>query len=226
MPARNIIKPYVENGYYHVYNRGVEKRVIFVDEQDTKVFLSYLKDYLSPKDWVTLMKTASNTILSPEEKARMGQLMRMNNFAEEIELLAYCLMPNHFHLLIKQNSFRSIEKFMRSLGTRYVKYFNQKYEGRVGGLFQGAYKGVLVKSEEQLLWLTRYIHRNPTKDSPFPSSYPNYLGLIKQGWVKPGEILKYFSKSGFNSYRSFVEDNKLDDTAMTRIGGLILEGET
>lgn len=229
MPARNVIKSYLENGYYHIYNRGVEKRSIFLDKQDTSVLLGYLKEYLSPKDIEGLTRglSSGNSFL---EKAEAVRLLRMNNFTEEVDLLAYCLMSNHFHLLVKQYGVRSIEKFMKSLATRYVQYFNKRHGGRVGGLFQDAYKAVLVESSEQLLWLGRYIHRNPIqkgvslKESPVPSSYKNYLGLVKQDWIKPGEILGYFSKQNrFDSYQVFVEDNLLDERSVVEIGELMIE---
>src|SRR3989344_6547024 len=120
MPAKNKIKTYLENGYYHIYNRGVEKRVIFEDKLDRSVFLNYLKEYLLPKDIVSLSKVIMDTSVSAEEKEKAIRQMRLNNFAGEIELLCYCLMPNHFHLLIKQRNARAIETFMKSLCTRYV----------------------------------------------------------------------------------------------------------
>lgn len=150
MPAKNSRKPYVESGYYHLYNRGVEKRVIFLDEQDYAVFISYLKEYLSPKHEDELQKKLDDPNISPKEKDRMLRALRMNNFAEEITLLAYCLMPNHFHFFIKQKSAGAIDKFMNSLGTRYTMYFNKKYK-RVGSLYQGVYKAVLVTTEPQFL---------------------------------------------------------------------------
>jgi len=231
MPSRNILKPYLENGYYHIYNRGVEKRVIFTDKQDESVFLSYLKEYLTPKDTDELTKVLVDPESSVNQKAEAAKLIRMNNFYNEIMLLAYCLMPNHFHFLVKQNRERSIEKFMRSLSTRYVQYFNRKHDKRVGGLFQDAYKAVLVESNEQLLHLSRYIHRNPLskgvtlKESPRPSSYNNYLGFIRQEWVKPEEVLTYFAKSGINSYQAFVESNEYEEKSLNEVSTLLLDME-
>ena len=139
MPARNSRKQYLENGYYHIYNRGVEKRKIFLDRQDYNVFLSYLKEYLLPKDEESLYKRLADRSISLMERDNIHKTLRMNNFAGEITLLAYCLMPNHFHFFIKQKSAGSIDKFMNSLGTRYTMYFNKKYD-RVGSLYQGVYK--------------------------------------------------------------------------------------
>jgi putative transposase len=97
-------------------------------------------------------------------------------------------------------------------------YFNRRYK-RVGSLFQGHYKGVLVETDEQLLYLTRYIHRNDPRFKQ-PSSYPNYLGRSHQDWVKPEFILQHFSQSGFNSYQAFVEADDTETEAETaRVGG-------
>lgn len=229
MPARNRIKQYLRNGYYHLYNRGVEKRVIFTDKQDEGVFLSYLKEYLSPKDQGTLAQILMDSESTYQERAKAARLLRMNNFSEGLELLAYCLMPNHFHLLVKQKEERTIEKFMRSLCTRYVQYFNKKHNGRVGSLFQDTYKAVTIESEEQLWHVSRYIHRNPaTKglsliECPQPTSYPNYLRKINQGWVKPQETLSSFARSGFNSYMSFVEDSSIEEESLTKVHLLLLD---
>lgn len=219
MAAKNSIKEYAENSYYHIYNRGVEKRTIFLDDQDLGVFLSYLKEYLLPKDEKSLSQKLSDPAISYKEKDKIIKALRLNNFSDEITLCAYCLMPNHFHLLVKQKTKGGIDKFMRSLGTRYAMYFNMKYK-RVGQLYQDVYKAVLVESGEQLLHLSRYIHRNPLSLASQgeclqsylsqPSSYPEYLGQRKSDWVSTSEVLPYFSKTNPQlSYQSFVE--QMDD---------------
>src|SRR3972149_7409859 len=154
MPAKNSIKQYVENGYYHIYNRGVEKRRIFEDEQDYAVFLSYLKTYLTPKD-INLLQKELSEATDALKRASILRQIKLNNFSGEIKLLAYCLMPNHFHMLIKQSSSDSIDNFINSLNTRYVMYFNRKYK-RIGPLFQGGYKAVLIETDEQLSYLSAY----------------------------------------------------------------------
>lgn len=220
MAAKNSRKEYSENGYYHIYNRGVEKRHIFLDSQDYGVFLSYLKEYLSPKDEKDLFAKLSNPNISYKEKDKILKLLRLNNFHNEIFLLAFCLMPNHFHLLIKQSSSLSIDKFMNSLALRYVIYFNRKYK-RIGGLFQDVYKAVSVETEEQLLHLSRYIHQNPLNKNKLPktstlsdflsqpSSYPDYLGQRQSSWIAKDEILNYFSKTNLElSYQSFVQQSE------------------
>lgn len=215
MPSRNIIKIYSKDSCYHVYNRGVEKRNIFKDQQDYGVFLGYLKEYLSPPpDQKTLIKQ-----FTFKGETFKGVPRQPNNYSGEVDLFAYCLMPNHFHLLIKQKTDRSIEKFMRSLLTRYSMYFNKRYT-RVGSLFQGTYKAVLINEENYLLHLSRYIHLNPneyTKDLLNAySSYSEYLGKRYTKWIKPKTILSFFNQStkDFNSsnttYKKFVEDHKID----------------
>ena len=142
-------------------------------------------------------------------------MLRLNNFSDEITLISYCLMPNHFHLFIKQANPQSINKFMQSFTTRYTAYFNRKYK-RVGSLFQATYKAVLVTREEQFLYLSKYIHKQALALQGLtlldhPSSYSEYLGLRTTEWIHPEEILSYFSKTNHNlSYKSFVE-NERDD---------------
>jgi putative transposase len=219
MPTKNRIKQYVENSYYHLYNRGVDKRTIFVNQQDYAVFLSYLKTYLLPKNEKEIREKLTDSSINYKEKDKLLKLLRLNNFSDTFTLLAYCLMPNHFHFLVYQTSAETIDKFMNSLCTRYVMYFNRKY-GRIGPLFQGVYKAVLVKTDEQLLHLSRYIHmqalalQGQALRELQPSSYPNYLKKISQEWVRPKEILSFFKtnrckyKKNILSYQSFVEDYK------------------
>lgn len=230
MPARHRIKLYLEDGYYHIYNRGVEKRSIFLDEQDYAVFLSYLRDYLLPKNKEELSKRLSDPNTSYKERDKILKLLRLNNFADEIILLAFCLMPNHFHLLLKQKSAGSIDKFMNSLGTRYTMYFNQKYK-RVGALYQGVYKAVNIDTDEQFLHLSRYIHKQALASQGLalqgyeeqPSSYQDYLGRRKTEWVHPEEVLAFFSKTNPTlSYESFV--NETDDFGIvSQMNQFILE---
>lgn len=190
------MKQYESGGYYHIYNRGVEKRAVFLDELDYKTFLSYLKMYLlQPTERIAGLQGQS---------LKVAPSRQPNNFQGEISLIAYCLMPNHFHLFVRQNSDHGIEYFMRSLATKYVQYFNARYR-RVGHLFQGRYKAVAVETEYQYTYLTKYIHRNPLslaayKDSPcrlreYPySSYEVYLGAYAQAWVQTDDVLHYFSR--------------------------------
>ncbi|KKT75929.1 MAG: Transposase [Microgenomates group bacterium GW2011_GWA2_44_7] len=231
MPTKNSRKAYLPQGYYHIYNRGLEKRDIFLDEQDYAVFLGYIKTYLSPKDTNTLRNRLTSKDLVYQERQRALKELSLNNFFGQISLLAYCLMPNHFHLLINQKIINGIDKFLNSLGTRYVMYFNRKYK-RVGHLFQGVYKAVLAETNEQLLYLTKYIHRNPAMQFPDeqglalikqPSSYLGYLGKRKTPWIDTREILSFFSKSNPQlSYENFVNQS---ESPVSPISGITLDEE-
>ncbi len=219
MPSRNRTKKYIAESYYHIYNRGVEKRLIFLDEQDYGVFLSYLKEYLSFRDDKELSNKLSDPNIYYKERGGILRILRLNNFFSEIILLAYCLMPNHFHFFIKQKDAQSIDKFMQSLSTRYVMYFNRKYK-RIGTLFQDIYKAANIETDNQFIYMSKYIHKQAiihnlrTQGSTLqgweqPSSYQEYLGKRKTEWVHPEEILNYFSKTNSKlSYKAFVEEKE------------------
>lgn len=217
MPHRHTIRFFIENGLYHVYNRGVEKRNIFLDEQDYSVFLHLLKYYLSPVDDKTahpLLEFQKFSVVKPKP---------LSNIGEEIELLAYCLMPNHFHLLVRQISKDGMTKLLRRISTTYSMYFNKRYK-RVGYLFQGRYKAAFIDSDNYLIHVSRYIHLNPLDllkrsnlfNYPY-SSYPNFVGTKRAIWLKPEFILKYFDTSKmlpflnkYPSYKEFVESYPQD----------------
>jgi len=200
VPAKNSIKEYEGNAYYHIYNRGVEKRNIFLDDHDYSYFLYCLKLYLSPQQ-----------IFTDNPKGYCPK-----KYTDDIDLLSYVLMPNHFHLLIKQHSPYAINSFMKSLCTKYSMHFNKQYK-RVGSLFQGRYKAVKVDTDEQLVYLSKYIHHNPTKIGFIPQKYPysscqNYLNVVQQDWIKPKGILDFFSDNNpHQSYFSFINNSPEED---------------
>ncbi len=218
MPAKNIVKTYIENANYHIYNRGVDKRKIFLDEQDCSMFLYYLRLYLLP------IKELKEEILAGHTKVRFLNL----NLSKEVLLLSFALMPNHFHLLLKQNSIDGITKLMKRVTTAYVMYFNKKYK-RLGPLFQHIYKSCFVDTDSYLLHLSRYIHLNATTITPAKinflefSSYPYYLNKKRANWIKPNEILAYFESSrrknlrDIFSYQSFVEDYVQDSDQLENL---------
>lgn len=228
MPRRNARKLYLENSIYHIYNRGVEKREIFLDEQDRKVFLRFIKELLmKPPDKKILLKP-----FNLKGSAFKGVPHQPLNLHGELELLAYCLMPNHFHMLIKQTSIKIIQRFMQSLCTRYSMYFNKKYK-RVGPLFQGVYKAVLVREESYLLHLSRYIHLNPSKNTQdilnTYSSYSDYIGKRFTTWLNINIILSYFgsvltNRKDIKCYKDFVE--KYPEDSAKILGKIVLDDET
>ena len=114
MPSKYVVRNFTEDSYYHVFNRGVEKRDIFLDDEDYTTLQSYLFKYLQP-----IEKVAEKY---PDTPTRLYG----KNLSEEVELVAYCLMPNHFHLLLKQNTKDGISKLLKQLTNAYTLYFNQK----------------------------------------------------------------------------------------------------
>ncbi|HLB66191.1 MAG TPA: transposase [Candidatus Saccharimonadales bacterium] len=186
MPSKHIQKTYVEDSYYHIYNRGVEKRVIFIDNEDYTVFLSMLKRHLSKK----------------HQWDKQGR--EYPNYHEGITLLAFCLMPNHFHLLVYQKEDRFvITKLMRSVCTAYTMYFNRKYK-RVGHLFQERFKASLIQEDVYLQHISRYIHLNPDNYQQWQySSLQYYLGEKSSSWLDPNPILSLFKGE---NYLRFMED--------------------
>lgn len=214
MPSRNRIKIYLSDCYYHAYNRGVEKRDIFLDDQDYRVFFSFLKSYLSP-----INEQVKHPLIEVTGPGPV-RIRPLKSFFGEVSLLCYCLMPNHFHLLLFQKPADGMQRFFHALCTSYTMYFNKKYK-RIGHLFQGPYKAVFVDSDAYLLHLTRYIHQNPSEmTGPGPvkvreylySSYAYFLRLKQAAWLHPEHILEYFLSAQrkdyrhFLSYESFVED--------------------
>lgn len=201
MPSKNIQKDYVAHSYYHVYNRGVEKRIIFIDEQDYKTFLNLLKRYLS-------IQTEKDTY------GRDGVTLY-----DEVELLAFCLMPNHFHLLLYVNENpRAMTELMRRVCTSYTMYFNKRYD-RVGNLFQSRFKASRILTDEYLLHISRYIHRNPKEyDSWKYSSYPYYIKNWQAEWVRPQRIYELYE---WGTYEQFVKDYDTDEDSKEELAYIL-----
>jgi len=136
--------------FHHVYNRGTEKRDVFLSIKDYELFLKYLY-LLNDRE----IESPSRLIKSQGEDAEKDV-----DHAPLVAIVAYCLMPNHFHLLLYEIYEGGISKFMQRLGTAYTMYFNEKNE-RSGSLFQGCFKSKLITDEEYLLNIIDYIHLNP-----------------------------------------------------------------
>jgi len=141
-----------EGEYYHVYNRGVEKRTIFLDTDDYRRFLLLLCLFNDGKS-LTVRDFRRNDNCRGSTSANQETL---------VDIGAYCLMPNHFHILIKEKKEGGLRDFVHKLTTGYTMYFNKKYE-RVGPLFQGTFKAEHANSDEYLKYLFSYIHLNPLK---------------------------------------------------------------
>lgn len=197
MPSKYVNRQFQNGGIYHVYNRGVEKRAIFIDDYDRNIFLYYLFIYLAPLEQI-LFKY-------PELNLRIAS----KNLNKELSLISYCLMPNHFHLLLKSNTATAIPKLLKQLTNAYVQYFNQKYH-RVGGLMQGCYKAVQIENDEQLIHIVRYIHLNPVvaeldtiEHYPW-SSHKVFIDPARTTYLAKDIALNYFKS--VNKYQEFVSD--------------------
>mgnify|MGYP001563092996 CR=1 FL=1 len=139
----------VKNEFYHVYNRGVEKRKIFGSDKDLLRFKRILLHYL-----VTDKKfTDENPELEEIVEATLNKSLKAG-FRKTVELVCYCLMPNHFHLLLKQLTENGISCYLQKVLTAYTKYFNLKNE-RVGPLFQGRFKAKRIETETQLIYVSK-----------------------------------------------------------------------
>ncbi len=178
--------------YYHLYNRGVDKRIIFENESDYKrfVLLLYLCNGESPVNFNSLSNWKGPT--SPE---LIKDVFNYNRGKQLIALGAYCLMSNHFHILAREISENGVSTFMHKVGTAYTMYFNGCRE-RTGALFQGTYKAEHANNDEYLKYLFSYIHLNPVK-------------IIEPDWKKEGmnneqKVRQHLASYIYSSYADYL----------------------
>ena len=178
-------KTELKNGeFYHVYNRGVDKREIFMDNYDYLRFLKSLEEFNSEE-----------LIGSIYEQSFRKRNLLGHGVSKLVEIVAYCLNPNHYHLILKQVTDKGIEKFMHKVGMGYSKYFNNKYT-RSGALFQGVFQSINIDSNEYLLYLSAYVNKNKFihgYDNKFEfSSLKEYAGKTVYSLCDKAIILKQF----------------------------------
>lgn len=208
---------FANNEFYHVFNRGVEKRTTFTNRRDYNRFIETM-DYYRAKDPPARFSYKDRPVI----------IKNVIISSPLVEIVCFCLMPNHFHMLIKQIENNGISTFLSKLSNSYTKYFNTKYK-RVGPLFQGSFKAVRIEDDEQLLHVSRYIHLNPlidylTRDlKTYPySSYTEFLGL-KKGFCKKDIILDNFKTP--SDYEKFVLDQEDYGRSIKRMERMIQETE-
>lgn len=191
--------------YYHIYNRGTDKRNIFVDEKDLLRFLGSIFDFNQTEP--------IGSIYEFSFRKKSGEVSK--NKKPLVQFIAYCINPNHFHFLITPFQEKGIEKFMQRLGNGYTKYFNNRHK-RSGVLFQGKFKSKHIDSNEYLLHLSAYINGNDKLGHPMSklskSSLTEFFGkVLGQKLCNTEIILGQFRNK--KEYEDFVtaslEDIKL-----------------
>lgn len=209
MPSKNVVKKFLPHSAYHIYNRGIEKKTIFLSQKDYYVYMRYLIEYICPpeeniKGIVTRGKSRKNIV------KRIRFLSERKNYVSKIKLMSYCLMPTHFHFLIEQTDPRTITSFMKALSGRYTQYFNRKYQ-RVGSLYQGIYRARYLPSNRDKLVVANYIHKNPQSITNELEAYPwsslQYFASKKApNWLYSHKVLKIYQDSpSAKSYKSYLE---------------------
>ena len=183
---------FAQGEYYHIYNRGNSKQKIFQNREDYLRFISLL--YISnSNESFNLYDLNRDTNFNVYEIERKNLLVAVG---------AYCLMPNHFHILITEKAEGGISKFMQKLSTAYSMYYNKKYK-RTGGLFEGKFKSQHVSADQHLKYLFSYIHLNPIK-------------LIQKDWKEKGiknkkEAIDYLNKYFYSSYLDFIGEKRIQN---------------
>ena len=178
MPGRLL--PLVEGQIYHVFNRGIDHRPTFTDKLELKRAVAVIDYYrfVSPQ-----LKFSKFLKLPVENRNRLQVEMRTRS--KLIDILSFCLMPNHFHLLLRQIYDKGISKFLSNFQNSYTRYFNIENE-RDGPLFLDQFKAVLIETDEQLIHVSRYIHLNPV------TSYVirDFDALLNYPWSSLAEYIK------------------------------------
>jgi len=199
---------FANNEIYHIFNRGVEKRPTFTDKRELNRALLTLDFYQCAKPPIKLSKFL---VISKDEQIKFFEKLK-KDYEKLVEIVCFCLMPNHFHFLLKQKMEKGISTFISNLTNSYTRYFNTKHD-RIGPLFEGVFKAVRIESEEQLVHTSRYIHLNPVSSFLIKpeelkeyqwSSYPELLGLSDKNLVTKDLILNFFPS--IEVYKKFVLD--------------------
>lgn len=191
-------REFVEDAYYHIFNRGVEKRTIFEDDDDHYRFLHSLYECNDKNLLAPFIRRTGQPLPAATYKTLRKAISEEKNAKREklVEMLCFCLMPNHFHFIIKQIKEGGISLFMQKLCTSYAQYFNLKNE-RSGVLFQGRFKAKLIKTDAQMMHLSRYIHvLNPGELTE---------SKIREGIIKnPAGLKEFLLNYKWSSYQDYL----------------------
>lgn len=209
---------------YHVYNRGVEKRPIFLNRRNYLRFIELANYYRFANSPI---RFSHLKLISVEQRNKLFAKLE-DEQQLLVEILTFCLMPNHIHFLLKQLTGNGISKFMAKVSNSYGHYFNILND-RVGHLVQGNFGAVRIEDNEQLVHVSRYIHLNPVSSHIINindlekydySSYAEYTGKRK-GFCNTQEILSLFDSR--NTYKAFVNDQADYARELENIKHLTLE---
>ena len=186
---------FAQGEYYHIYNRGNNKQEIFKDEEDYHRFIGLIY--------------ACNQVESFKiDNLQKDQgLFNATRSEPLVSIGAYCLMPNHFHIMITQNEDEGISKFIKKFLTAYVMYFNKKYK-RTGSLFEGKFKAEHIDNDRYLKYLYSYIHLNPIK-------------LIQKDWKEKGilnknKALDFLRNYKYSSYLDYLGENRVQNKILNK----------
>lgn len=215
---------FANDEFYHVFNRGVEKRPTFTSRYE----------FLRAVDSANFYRFGDLSVryskyLNLNKDRRVEFLKFLDSSQLQVEIIAYCLMGNHFHFLLKQLKNNGIVKFMAKFTNSYTKYFNTKHK-RVGPLFQGVFKAVHIESDEQLLHLSRYVHLNPVTGfvveledlaDYYWSSYREYVGRQANVIASKNAVMELFKDPG--EYEKFVLDQVEYSMQLKKIEHLMID---
>ena len=189
--------PFVTGEYYHIYNRGVDKRTIFKLEKDYERFMMLL--YIANSRSEEPLRL--DNLINHSHKS-FEEIMVLDKGKPLVSIGAWCLMTNHFHLLIRQEVDGGVTKFMQKLGTGYSMFFNIKYQ-RQGALFGGAFKSNLLKADDRYMQhLFGYIHINP-----LDIKFSGWENKIKKS---SGDLKKFLEFYRYSSYLDYIGKNRIE----------------
>src|SRR3989344_3683860 len=186
--------------FYHLYNRGTEKREIFIEPSDYDRFM--LLFYICNSD-----KNVHLSNLPHHQGRTLMNIAKIDRGEPIVDICAYCLMPNHFHILVREKIEGGISLFMQKLLTAYTMYFNKKND-RTGSLFQGKFKATHANKDEYLKYLISYIHLNPVK-------------LLEPKWRETGisnlkKIEKFLNNYKYSSYADFLNRKRVEEVIVNK----------
>lgn len=219
---------FVPESYYHICNRSNDERPIFIDERDYARFLFFILFHQAPVSFFNIGRQTSHFVRHSMFNITSDTIDKVVA-TRKVELNLFAVMPNHFHLLVREKTSRGISRYLQRLQNGYAKYFNTKYKKR-GHLFQGAFRAIPIETNEQLLYLSSYIHRNPRELKEWADKEVNYpwsscQDLIKNNrWgklLKPDIILDQFPSA--ESYNEFIRTSTAKLKPKSFIRDLLLE---